>query len=63
MLLQFKIEMMVVHATRIESRSAPGARILAVQILGNRKRVVTLAAEDRMDLALILTPDDRAVPG
>ena len=34
-LLQLKIEMMVVHATRIESRVASGARILAVQILGN----------------------------
>jgi len=34
-LLQLKIEMMVVHATRIESRVASGARILAVEILGN----------------------------
>jgi hypothetical protein len=34
-LLQLKIEMMVVQATRIESRAALGARILAVQILGN----------------------------
>ena len=34
-LLQLKVEVMVVHATRIERRAAAGARILAVQILGN----------------------------
>ncbi len=48
-------------AAWVKSRAAPRTRISAANILGDRQSLVTLAAEDRVGLALVSAPHDWGV--
>jgi hypothetical protein len=54
--LQLKIEAMVLGAPRIKGRAASRTTVSAAEILCNRKCLLTAAAENGVNLALILTP-------
>ena len=53
--------MVVIGAARVESRLAQRADVSAAEILGDRQRAATIAAEDRVGLAFPLRPHNRRV--
>jgi len=59
--LQLKIQVVVIGAARVESRLAQRADVSAAEILGDRQRAPTIAAEDRVGLAFLLRPHNRRV--
>jgi len=62
-MLNLKVQVVVIDAAWIKRRCAQRTGISAVQILGNRQRVVAVAAEYGVGLALVLVPDHRHVVG
>jgi hypothetical protein len=50
---------MVLLAVRVKTRTTSRTDVLAAEILGNSEGVMAVAAQDRLNVAFVATPNDR----